>query len=189
MKPIVVLVFTLLIATFFSAILIYSSSNIPEEVEQVNNDLILKASVKLCSGRYVDIGKCTGSVYCKACKTCNYCAYCNNGGSCGVCGKRPSKPKVYTYPSPSQKPKTYTYPSRKKKAYDNKESTILQSSIKTYYLLTLETSLRKLPTSKSEVLLRFKTGDTVGFIEHYNEWWSKVKFEGRIGYVKRRLLK
>lgn len=58
-----------------------------------------------------------------------------------------------------------------------------------HYILTDETSLREGASSKTRVLLRFKPGDNVDVIDSSDNWWWKVKFKDKIGWVKKALLK
>lgn len=157
-------------------------------------------TIKLCSGKSLNIAKCTGSKYCRACKTCEYCKHCNNGGSCGVCVKSknyslPSKPyyapkypKSKSYSTPKY-PSSNSY-STKPRTYTRKKETpkVEQNTSQSFYSLTDATSLRTSPSSKSKVILRFRKGNLVTLISNYDEWWCKVEYNGRIGYVKRRLL-
>ena len=143
----------------------FEVANVESALDQNAASSVVSHSIKLCSGLEMDSGRCTGSANCTACSTCNYCAYCNSGGSCGVC----SRSNWNRY----DQQRNYSTP---------------RYSAKVYYSLTMKTSLRRLPSSQSEVLIRFKTGDKVELIKHYNEWWSKVRYKGKIGYVKRKLL-
>jgi len=56
------------------------------------------------------------------------------------------------------------------------------------YRLTDRTSFRTRPNSQSPVILRFMIGDTVEVIDSADEWWWQVRFNGKIGWVKKRLL-
>ena len=58
-----------------------------------------------------------------------------------------------------------------------------------YFRLTQKTSLRAYPDSQSRVILRFDPEDKVLLVEEFNEWWTKVEFKGKVGYVKKKLLK
>lgn len=58
-----------------------------------------------------------------------------------------------------------------------------------YLRLTQKTSLRAYPDSQSRVILRFDPEDKVLLIEEFNEWWTRVEFNGKVGYVKKKLLK
>jgi hypothetical protein len=57
-----------------------------------------------------------------------------------------------------------------------------------YYVLTEKTSLREGPTHRTDVLLRFRPGNKVLVLQQYDQWWWRVRFEGREGYVKAFLL-
>lgn len=54
--------------------------------------------------------------------------------------------------------------------------------------LIQSTSLRAGPDGKAKVLKRFAPGDQVTVLDNSGEWWWKVNFNGREGWVKRRLL-
>lgn len=56
------------------------------------------------------------------------------------------------------------------------------------HTLTTATSLRKAPDGKAKVLLRFAPGDQVEILDDSGEWWWEAKFNGKRGWVKRRLL-
>jgi hypothetical protein len=145
----------------------------------------------LCSGEEIAFpGRCTGSAYCTACKSCKYCTHCNSGGSCGVCGGgsyRSNKPTTRSYSAPKPKAKSYfSTPS-----YNNNGSQVQTIEyVEKYakYIVTKATSLRQLATHKSDVLLRFAPGDEVVFLEATNEYWWKVSFDDKIGWVKKALL-
>jgi uncharacterized protein YgiM (DUF1202 family) len=51
------------------------------------------------------------------------------------------------------------------------------------------TSLRKNPNSKSKVILRFKVGNKVSVIDDSGQWWSKVIYQEKVGWVKKSLLR
>ncbi len=59
---------------------------------------------------------------------------------------------------------------------------------KGYYTLAQKTSLRESPDPQSKVLLRFRPGDEVKVLAASGEWWWKVTFKGKVGWVKKRLL-
>lgn len=52
------------------------------------------------------------------------------------------------------------------------------------YVVIKATSLRQKSTHKSKVLTRLYEGREVTVLEHTNEWWWKVDYKGRIGWVK-----
>lgn len=54
--------------------------------------------------------------------------------------------------------------------------------------LTAKTSFRIGPSSSERVLLRFSEGDVVDLIEKTNVFWWKIKFKGKVGFVKAALL-
>lgn len=56
------------------------------------------------------------------------------------------------------------------------------------HTLTAATSLRKEPDGKAKVLLRFAPGDQVEILDDSGEWWWEATFNGKRGWVKRRLL-
>jgi SH3-like domain-containing protein len=55
-------------------------------------------------------------------------------------------------------------------------------------LVSKATSFRTGPDSKARVLLRFEPGDQVIVLDDSGEWWWKVSFDGKEGWVKRQLL-
>ncbi len=57
------------------------------------------------------------------------------------------------------------------------------------YEITLETSLRESPASKSKVIIRLKEGIEVSVLEKTNRYWWMVDYDGKIGYCKAALLK
>ena len=56
------------------------------------------------------------------------------------------------------------------------------------YNLTKATSLRMGASASDRVILRFESGDKVDLIERTDVFWWKVKFNGKVGYVKAALL-
>ena len=56
------------------------------------------------------------------------------------------------------------------------------------YLLTGRTSLREGPTHTTGVILRFQAGDRVEVLEKTDQWWWRVRFGDKTGYVKAELL-
>lgn len=58
----------------------------------------------------------------------------------------------------------------------------------TNHTLIQATSLRARPDGKAKVLKRFALGDQVTVLDNSGEWWWKVNFNGKEGWVKRRLL-
>ncbi len=56
------------------------------------------------------------------------------------------------------------------------------------YNLTKATSLRMGASASDRVILRFESGDQVDLIERTDVFWWKVKFNGKVGYVKAALL-
>ncbi len=150
-------------------------------------------AVVLCSGENGAMaGRCTGSAYCKVCKDCSRCGHCNSGGSCGVCGKTTQR----SFGSPSKpRPKKKIYrpsssPKKKKQQVVVPDAPTFNATINGInYIVIRETSLRKLPSSKSDVIRRFKIGDEVSLIESNKKDWWKVNFKGSTGWVKSALLK
>ncbi len=57
-----------------------------------------------------------------------------------------------------------------------------------HFVLTQETSLRTRPDSKAKVILRFEIGDEVKVLDDSGQWWWKVIFDGKTGWLKRHLL-
>ncbi|MEN0004193.1 MAG: SH3 domain-containing protein [Bacteroidota bacterium] len=56
------------------------------------------------------------------------------------------------------------------------------------YQVTQKTSLRAASTHKSKVLKRLQVGTAVQVLEHTNQYWWKVEYQGQIGWVKNFLL-
>lgn len=78
----------------------------------------------------------------------------------------------------SEEEATSSYPSSA-----NENSEYGQESLGTYYLIQ-STSLRREATHQSGVMLRFNSGNTVELLEKTNQYWWKVRFNGKIGWVK-----
>ncbi|MFK7774445.1 MAG: hypothetical protein AB8F94_20045 [Saprospiraceae bacterium] len=55
--------------------------------------------------------------------------------------------------------------------------------------VTKKTSLRKSSSSKSRVILRLEVGQKVSVIDDSEQWWAKVMYQEKIGWVKKSLLK
>ena len=51
-----------------------------------------------------------------------------------------------------------------------------------------KTSLRLRPNSQSQVILRFDVGDGVEILNDDGEWWWKVMFNGKVGWIKKQCL-
>ena len=58
-----------------------------------------------------------------------------------------------------------------------------------FYLLVAKTSLRKGPSSRDQVLLRFRPDNKVELIKRINKYWWQVSYKNNIGFVKAALLK
>ena len=56
------------------------------------------------------------------------------------------------------------------------------------YHVIKATSLRAASTHQSDVIVRLREGTSVSVLEYTNEYWWKVDYEGRIGWVKNLLL-
>lgn len=56
------------------------------------------------------------------------------------------------------------------------------------HTLIEETSLRAAADSQAKVLSRFSVGDEVKVLDDSGEWWWEVSFNGKRGWVKKRLL-
>lgn len=52
------------------------------------------------------------------------------------------------------------------------------------FSITESTSFRKDATHLSDIILRFASGDEVELLEKTNQYWWKVRFKGRTGWVK-----
>ncbi len=51
------------------------------------------------------------------------------------------------------------------------------------------TSLRENANSKAKVILRFKAGNKVEVIDDSGQWWAKVMYQERVGWVKKSVLR
>ena len=105
-------------------------------------------------------GKCTGSSNCRACTNCKYCKHCNAGGSCGVCGKRSQTSRKQRYSQQSNQ-----------------------------YQLTEASPLRSYPDSSAPSIKYLEVNEEVKVIDDSNEYWWKVSYGGKVGWVKKRSLK
>ena len=127
----------------------------------------------MCAATAVE-GRCVGSASCRVCTDCSRCAHCKSRfRSCGVCGKGRER----TSNKRDQPATVYTPPNEGYRTLKNKWFTIKQ-----------ETSLRSLPDSQADVILRFKEGDQVQVLEDGGLYWWVVVFEGKTGWVKKNLL-
>jgi uncharacterized protein YgiM (DUF1202 family) len=58
-----------------------------------------------------------------------------------------------------------------------------------FYKVMQATSFRTKPNSQSKVILRFKAGNEVEVLESSDDWWWKVLYNSKVGWVKKRLLR
>lgn len=56
------------------------------------------------------------------------------------------------------------------------------------YQVTESTSFRQSASSKSGVIKRFKSGDTVEVIDCSDTWWCQIKHQDNIGWIKKKLI-
>ncbi len=82
------------------------------------------------------------------------------------------------------KPDPIITPVKKQEVFVAKSPVVSYDS----FSITKKTSLRTLPTSSSKVLKRLKIGTKVEVIERIDQYWSKVIYNGKEGYVKALLL-
>lgn len=129
-------------------------------------------------------GRCTGSAYCSACSNCSRCAHCSSGGSCGVCSGTSSN-NFYSTQKTYKKPKTTTSSNN----YGSVESSKVHYEGDSITIYSEAINLREKPNTKSKILEKLSSGDTVIFIEKTGDW-SKIKVEetGTIGFVFSKLL-
>jgi len=52
-----------------------------------------------------------------------------------------------------------------------------------------KTSLRENPNSKSQVILRLQVDSKVYVLDDSRSWWAKVKYQEKVGWVKKSYLK
>lgn len=167
-------------------------AHMPDSTQHLSAVELKEHTIILCSGEELaPEGRCTGSRYCTACTTCNYCKHCNSGGSCGVCGggssRRTYSPSYYSKDGTNRYSKPSNPYTTQPVFTPEKQHTII--IVNDLYIVTQATSLRQRATHKSNVLLRFAPGDEATLLEPTDKYWWKVVFNGKVGWVKKALLR
>lgn len=173
----------------FSILIFICSSFFPKPLS--SSDFMEIENGKTMCSSLPNVATCTGSAYCRACKNCKYCKYCNNGGSCGVCGKKPRR--SYSTPKPRKQTKSYSPKiSQPKEKYSPPKAPAEYSypvySYNNTYTVIKKTSLRKSGNSKAPVLKRLQVKEEVIVLNQSNKYWWMVKYNNKIGWVKKHLL-
>lgn len=89
----------------------------------------------------------------------------------------------------SQNKRQYKIESSKKDDEQSDALNFKEDSDLKIYIITQNTSLRLKPDSSSKVIRRMRVNEKIKVIEKTNKYWWKVNFNGKIGYVKKLLLK